>query len=108
MDKTICERRGRDNCDVTSSVQYLIKEYSHHSELHPSKEILHGGKIGEGSDVLLCPSPRKMGYLIDAAQKFNRGQNPSTILANVLTTILLNPEPLILEVSNNLAKKCIM
>lgn len=102
LDKTICERHGRGKgmqCDVTASVQYLIQEYSHVSEVHPGEEILHGGKIGKGSDILLCPSERKMGYLIAAANKFNKGQNPKTILANVLTTILLNPEPLILEVS---------
>jgi hypothetical protein len=37
-----------------------------------------------------------MDYLIDAVSKFQRGQHPKTILANVLTTLLLNAEPLVL------------
>lgn len=99
LDRTICERHGKDhNCEVSDSVQYLINEYSHHSTLRPGEPSLHGEKIGNGSDVLLCPSHEKMDFLIDAASKFNKGQHKTTILANVLTTILVNPEPLILEV----------
>ncbi|ODN01116.1 Deleted in autism protein 1 [Orchesella cincta] len=98
LDRTICERHGRDqNCDVADTVRFLIEEYSHHSTLRPGEQILHGEKIGNGSDILLCPSHAKMDFLIDAATKFNKGQHKKTILANVLTNILVNPEPILLE-----------
>lgn len=99
LDKAICERHQKDEgCDVSNSVQYLINEYAHNSELNPGEEVLHGAKIGKGSDITLCPSADKMNFLVDASYKFNRGQNKKTILASVLTTLLLNPEPLILKV----------
>lgn len=100
LDKAICERHGRDpnECDVSDSVNTLLNEYSERSSVDPSEEVLHGAKIGEGTDILLCPSHRKMDFLVAAAKKFNKGQNKKTILANMLTTILLNPEPIILEV----------
>jgi len=98
LDRTICERHGSQNCDVSDSVRYLIDEYSEHSSLRPGEQILHGEKIGNGSDLLLCPSHAKMDFLIEAATKFNKGQHKKTILANVLTTILVNSEPILLEV----------
>jgi len=101
LDKAICERHGKaESCPVSDSVRTLIDEYAHHSELRPGEPSLHGAKIGQGSDVLLCPSHRKMDFLVTAATKFNRGQHKKTILANVLTTLLLNPEPLLLQVSS--------
>ena len=85
---------------MRQAVISLINTYAHKIGGHDSDNpfILHGEKIGPGSDMLLCPSHRKMEFLINAHAKFARGQHHNTILANVLTTILVNPEPLYLQV----------
>jgi hypothetical protein len=78
----------------------LIDKYMIENQDPTGPIILNGEKIGKGSDLLLCPSHRKMDFFVKAAAKFSRGQHHKTILANVLTTLLLNPEPLLLKVSD--------
>ena len=100
LDESICERHGkRKDCDSSNSVRTLIEQYDHPSPDRPGQLILHGEKIGEATDVLLCPSHKKMEFLLAAAAKFNKGQHVNTIRANVLTSLLVNPEPLLLQVS---------
>ena len=100
LDKEICDRHGRaeDECDVKSSVRFLIDKYSHTTANQPDEPILHGEKIGKITDILLCPSHNKMDYMISAVTKISKGPHRSTILAHILTMLLLNPEPLILQV----------
>jgi len=116
LDKNICDRHHGEasdmrNCEVPEAVINLIEKYKIENQNPEGPIILNGETIGKGSDLLLCPSHRKMDHLINAAAKFSRGQHHTTILANILTMILLNPEPLLLQVSilqENLQKKNIL
>jgi hypothetical protein len=100
LDKAICDRHGKeDSCKVSDAVVPLIEKYARVPDDHDENMpfVLNGEKIGKGTDVLLCPSHRKMDFLTTAAKQFARGQHENMILANVLTTILLNPEPVLLQ-----------
>ena len=106
LDRSICDRHhgeGVENgqCEVSAAVINLIDKYKIENQDPEESIALNGEKIGKGSDLLLCPSHRKMDFFVKASTKFSRGQHHNTILANVLTMILLNPEPLLLKVSFN-------
>jgi len=102
LDKAICvNHTGSSNCVVSDAVRLLIGNYSQPSSFRQGEPTLGGHKIfsqhHHTSDVLLCPSHRKIDYLVAEATKFNRGSHKSTILAYVLTSLLLNAEPLMLQ-----------
>jgi len=51
-----------------------------------------------GSDMLVCPSQRKLDYIEEKFVQNNLGLNRLTSLDNLMTILLLNSEPLILQV----------
>jgi len=107
LDKSICDRHhgtgAYATCDVSDTVVELIEKYKIEQQDTGKGIILNGERIGTAStsDLLLCPSHRKMDFIMGAARKSLRGQHHDTILANVLTMLLLNPEPLLLQVSSD-------
>lgn len=52
-----------------------------------------------GSDMLMCPSQRKLNYIENEFVKNNFGLYRLTCLYNLMTLLLLNSEPLIFQVS---------
>ena len=63
------------------------------SQFDPTEEsYLHG------SDLLVCPSQRKLDYVEAKFVQNNLGINRLTSLYNLMTILLLNSEPLILQV----------
>ena len=64
------------------------------SQVDPTEEshYLHG------SDLLVCPSQRKLDYVEAKFVQNNLGINRLTSLYNLMTILLLNSEPLILQV----------
>jgi len=63
------------------------------SQVDPTEEShLHG------SDLLVCPSQRKLDYVEAKFVQNNLGINRLTCLYNLMTILLLNSEPLILQV----------
>ncbi len=59
---------------------------------------LNGSKHFEGSDLLICPSQRKLSYIENEFVKNNFGLYRLTCLYNLMTILLLNSEPLVFQV----------
>ncbi|CAG7731074.1 unnamed protein product [Allacma fusca] len=98
LDKELCNRHGKqDQCDSKDAVRLLIDKYSYTHKNRPDDPILHGEKIGKVTDALLCPSHHKMDYIIERVTKLSKGPHRNTILMHILTMLLVNPEPLILQ-----------
>ena len=65
-----------------------------------SNNDLHASKRFQGSEMLICPSQRKLRYIENEFVKNNFGLYRLTCLYNLMTVLLLNSEPLVFQVRN--------
>lgn len=65
---------------------------------NPSNELKSSNNF-RGSELLVCPSQRKMNYVENQFVKKNFGLYRLTCLYNLMTILLLNSEPLVFQVS---------
>ena len=87
--------------------QFLQTKFIH-DELGESGKLVHHLKLFnkisdqdnalDGSDMLICPSQRKIDYIEEKVFERNQGVYRLTFLYNFMTTLLFNSEPLIFQV----------
>ena len=90
------------------SNQYLVQEFIPDAQGSDGKTI-HHLKMSDaalmlrnegrtGSDMLVCPSQRKLNMIENQFVKKNSGVNRLTALYNIMTLLILNSEPLVFQV----------
>jgi len=86
--------------------QFLQTKFIH-DQLGESGKLVHHLKLFnkisdqdnalDGSDMLICPSQRKIDYIEEKVFERNQGVYRLTFLYNFMTTLLFNSEPLIFQ-----------
>lgn len=75
------------------------------SPKNPSNDLKEGSQSSQKSDLLVCPSQRKLSYVENEFVKNNFGLYRLTCLYNMMTLLLLNSEPLVFQVSMLFARE---
>lgn len=103
--------------DSYTDVSEAIKHYTQKNVIHEYKPDVQGSsgqfvdhlsiskihghmknKQLAGSEMLVCPSQRKLDLIENKVVENNLGINRLTVLHNIMTILLLNSEPLLFQV----------
>ena len=82
-----------------STLVHRLRVFDSPSQDISSNDLLGSAGRFKGSEMLICPSQRKLNYIENEFVKSNFGLYRLTCLYNLMTLLLLNSEPLVFQVS---------